>query len=58
MKKEKHMPRMPNTLMKGKEKTTALASRLQKSREGPVSRGRQSRTTEQTGEAAGEESTR
>ena len=39
MKKEKHMPRMPNTHTKGKEKNIALARRLQKSREGTISRG-------------------
>lgn len=54
MKKEKHMPRMPNTLMKGKEKNTALARRLQKSREGTISRGRYSHATEKTGKTRSE----
>lgn len=54
MKKEKHMPRMPNTLTKGKEKNTALGRRLQKSREGTISRGRYSHTTEKTGKMRSE----
>ena len=54
MKKEKHMPRMPNTHTKGKEKNIALARRLQKSREGTISRGRHSHTTEKTGKTRSE----
>ena len=51
MKKEKHMPRMPNTLAKGKEKKYCT---WQKSREGTISRGRYSHTTEKTGKMRSE----